>query len=614
MNAQLENMDTQEAQAGSCPFHHQNVDVAEARKLTELDTLVFPLHKRALMQYMESDEGTKELFIFYGDKEVSFDEPHLFSFGENLVKQDRFIATAATLWGEKYSWEVVSPLLTQLIEEGVLSYADAFEDEGELPKLRAPLLKPSENVEYKEWVDCESITKEITGKSLELGYLEMIVPVFRVVHTSVDQDGRQVGEANVFPTSLRVDAPTEWRTCPYSGTRYLHERPMNVTAMKAMRMNWDQMMKCLLEVRSAYIKLFPIKNNTWTVAEVERLAVMALSVPTYMMMRQKSAVKNGDLHPVLSNMFRVVDGLRMTVHQMLFVPSVEANLLPNTNITVAEIYAFAERNYSFHSPHGVCAGPQNMIEEMMNVLINGVSKTSYESVQLDDAVLEAMAEIKPAFEYGLRGLRTHFAAFSLWPAMTRAYEQVWNILQDWEEDEKSPLNLQINARFKRNIDTLKAVTYHATEELRQAREANYSRLYADCAHGLNIADTSITDRCVINEDFKNAAEFSKLLQAIEIAFFNENGPQNQYAEALATCLYQYFLNARALLSVALEEQFAINEVLGRYQPKNAFKATDIEIHLLLQGAEARKIPQLINEIEDLFRLNILVTNESLLIN
>ena len=44
-------------------------------------------------------------------------------------------------------------------------------------------------------------------------------------------------------------------------------------------------------------------------------------------------VENGQLHPVLSSMFRVTDGLRMTMHHMLFIPFGEPTRKPDTPMT-----------------------------------------------------------------------------------------------------------------------------------------------------------------------------------------------------------------------------------------------------------------------------------------
>jgi hypothetical protein len=172
-------------------------------------------------------------------------------------------------------------------------------------------LPPAETTEARTWLECESITETLAGRPLELGYLELVIPIFRVAHMALDGDGRQVGEANVFPKPLRLDIPTKWRTCIYSGSRFQDERPMNVTALKAIRAHWPQIMTALLRIREAYLERFPHARNGWTVGEIERLATLVLAVPTYQLMR-KGGLQNGELHPALSSMFRVTDGLRMT--------------------------------------------------------------------------------------------------------------------------------------------------------------------------------------------------------------------------------------------------------------------------------------------------------------
>jgi hypothetical protein len=90
-----------------------------------------------------------------------------------------------------------------------------------------------------------------------MGYLELVIPIFRVAHMSMDADGRQVGEANVFPPGLRLDIPTNWRRRIYPGNRYLADRPMNVTVLRGMRAHWGQIMAMLLRIREGYLQRFP---------------------------------------------------------------------------------------------------------------------------------------------------------------------------------------------------------------------------------------------------------------------------------------------------------------------------------------------------------------------
>ncbi len=199
---------------------------------------------------------------------------------------------------------------------------------------------------------------------------------------------------------------------------------MNVTALKSMGKHWTQMMVALLRIRDAYLCRFPQAQHGWTVGDLELLSTLVLTVPTYLLMRTQQRVENGHLHPVLSSMYRVTDGVRMIIHHMLFTPTYEPTLPPDAPMTSAEIYAYAERNRVFHSDHGVCAGPRAMIEEFLHVLVDGKPVEGAESVVLDAPVHAALEDLNPAFDYCLYGLQAYAVVFSLWPTMSRTYERL----------------------------------------------------------------------------------------------------------------------------------------------------------------------------------------------
>ena len=119
------------------------------------------------------------------------------------------------------------------------------------------------------------------------------------------------------------------------------------------------------------------------------LAVLAL--PAYQLMRADQRVENGRLSPVLSSMFRVTDGLRMTMHHMLFIPFGEPTRHPDTPMTAAEVHAYAERAFSFISDHGVCAGPKAMVDEFLAVLVDGAVPAGTDTVVPVPAVAAALA-------------------------------------------------------------------------------------------------------------------------------------------------------------------------------------------------------------------------------
>lgn len=66
-----------EQEAADCPKGLR----AQRAVLEAGEELVFPQHKRLVTQYSTDESGVSELHLYYGKKEILFDEPELFAFG-----------------------------------------------------------------------------------------------------------------------------------------------------------------------------------------------------------------------------------------------------------------------------------------------------------------------------------------------------------------------------------------------------------------------------------------------------------------------------------------------------------------------------------------------------
>jgi hypothetical protein len=572
------------------------------------DELVFPMSKNAVVQHGEDASGAPALTLFYGDKEITFDDPSQFGFGEMLAKQTRFAAGEAIAWCDA-DWPRISKMLGELVEAGVL-LRTTQETDGSLFKLAhedipSPL-PPAPATEPHCWAeDGEALMQRLTGQPLEMGYLEAVVPIFRVAHMFLDGDGRQVGEANVFPQPLRLDIPTQWRTCTYSGTRYQPDKPMNITALKAMRVHWRQMMALLLKMREAYLNRFPKAREGWTVGDLERLSTAVLALPSYMVLRCNDPVVNGDLHPVLSNLFRVTDGLRMTMHQMLFVPFHERMRTPDEKVSAVEVYAYAERNYSFHSPGAVCAGPQFMIEEFLAAIIDGAEPKSGRPRILDPQIEAAAELIEPALDYGLLGLQAFGAIFSIWPAMTRCYHDIHFTLKDWPEP-AAPIVSEMGARFERHFEKLTTDTYLANEEWREHREAVYDDMYGQCVFGVTgqWPSESLTARLEPKGSDQALTAKRTLRQAIARRFGGESEITADSLDELTAYIVDFLLRGQAIVRLAEEVQSKTNRLLHRPHPLRLLTLDKINLHNVLMGDDVRTLPFLTEELTALFGIKI----------
>ncbi|MFO1080001.1 MAG: hypothetical protein U1E23_05155 [Reyranellaceae bacterium] len=571
---------------------------ASPRRLAPEDMLVLPMNRRMVTQYAVNDEGLRELRLYHEDKEISFDEPELFAFGEALARQSRFCAGASATWAEGCDWPRARDLLETLIEAGLLRRASEAELAGRpgAERSRPSPLPPAPCTRPRDWRDAEQITRDLAGRAVEQGYLELVIPIFRVAHPSLDAEGRQVGEANVFPRGLRLEVPTEWATCPYSGTRYLVDAPMNVTALKSMRDHWTQMMAALLRIRTAFLRRFPEAANGWTVGHIERLSVSVLAVPTYQLMRTEGPVANGKLHPALSSLFRVTDGLRMTMHQMLFVPIGEPTLSPDDPMTAERIYEYADRNFSFHSDTGVCGGPKNMVQEFIRVLVEGQGADRFGAVVLDPEVEAALADVDIAMDYALRGLQAYAVTFSLWPLMTRAYEQIAEAARRAVEDGAAGF-AALEARMTAHVETLRQTPYLATEAWRLDREKVYGDMYARCGAGVaRSRPVAELHDLIAPTRPENEAAQRGILRGLLMRRLRQGARDEGHVEALADLLWSYATRTQATLRAATATQAEINTLLGRRPPSRPFGAADMDIHNLLQGSESRRLPFLLDEL------------------
>jgi hypothetical protein len=592
------------------------VHVVDARPVvSRMDELVLPQHRRIVVQYLEDAAGATELHLYYGEQEISFDEPDLFPFGETLAKQGRFSAGDAMGWGQGYQWPRIRDLLQQLIDQNVLVHAADVERElaSATATIRPSPLPPSTCPAARSWDECEAITQDLAGRPIELGYLELIVPVFRVAHIAVDADRRQVGEANVFPAALRLDVPTEWRTCNLPGSRYQSERPMNVTAMRVMRTHWSQMMAAVLRVREGYLRRFPEADGAWSVGHVERLSAAVLAVPTYQVMRRRGRVENGDLHPALSSLFRVTDGVRMVMHQMLLIPFGEPAWPPHQAVTVDQILDYAERNYSFHSGHGVCAGPKAMVRELVQVLLEGRGNADYASVSLEPAVQAALDDLDAAMDYGLHGLRAYAAVFSLWPVMTRAYRQLAATVEAWSET-GVPWVTGLRETMAAHGGALLKRTYLAHESWRASREDVYADMYRQCGYGLALAGAPGLDTLLapVWTDAHRQTE-AGLQSILRSRFEHDDAASATAAHDFSAGVMDFLLREQAVLRTAAAAQTDINRLLGRAQPTRALNAVDLNVHNLMQGPDPDRLPYLIDEFERLLGVQIALDMDRLAI-
>ncbi|EHR70381.1 hypothetical protein BurJ1DRAFT_1513 [Burkholderiales bacterium JOSHI_001] len=562
----------------ACPMHGAP---RQAAPLQPQDELAIPLHKRLFAFGDTNPDGTATLHLSFGEQDIRFDDPTLFGFAQGLCTHARFRAAEAVSWGPGLDWGRVQPLLQTLVDAGLVSPADTLPQWPAQARGRvASPLPPATCTRARDWREGESLMQELTGRALAPGWLELVVPVYRVAHAMLDTEGRQVGEANVFPAPLRLDIPTEWRVCNHAGSRYQDPQPMNVSALRSMVQHWKPAMALLAQLRQAYVQRFPQAAQRMTIGHLQRFTTLVLALPAWLMQRADQPVANGHLDPVLSSLFRVTDGVRMVMHRMLFTADHEPARPATAPIDAAGVLAYAERNTAFLSDHGVCAGPKLMIEEFLRVLVDG--GTVGEVDGLGPQVQEALSRLDEVFDYGLLGLQAYALVFALWPRMARSYESVMAAL-----DHPAMLGLPAAQAWREVLrpaaEHLRDASRVRDEPRRHFMEAAYADMYAACA----VATGQPADLHSLGQRLDAVGAVAQggargfLLQTLQRRCPGASPAQQAVLNELADHLVLHWAHEQAVLREASAVQARINRLLGRAQPPQPLVAADLALHYRL---------------------------------
>ncbi|HYQ04891.1 MAG TPA: hypothetical protein VER96_39720 [Polyangiaceae bacterium] len=576
------------------------------------DEFYFAKRRRLSTAYASGENGQREFHLYYGNKELVFDEPELFAFGEALAQIPRFTASEAMSWGNGYTWRHVSQLLNALVADEVLVRAPSEPGEPAEPERKegtvVPLLPRTGNVEPRSWLMCEELTRELCGRALEIGYLELVVPFYRIAHASLDADGRQVGEANVFTPALRLDVPTEWRVCQYPGSRFQDQCPMNLSALKAMTRYWRPLMALIQRLRAEYLQRFPDARERMNLGHIEQLCSLILAFPTYLLMREQDRIENGALHPLLSSMFRVTDGLRLSAQALLSVPDDGTAPLPPTACrSSSEIYDYTERTLGFMSAYGVCAGPRHLVEEFLALVIDGKLKEGSAAPSFDPEVTALLDSLPRAFDYGFQGSKAYAVSSCLWCQVAVTYQELGRLLDSVPETDSAELAAW-RALVSRSVTHLREKTVLANPTMQQAFERRYAHMFREAERGLGVAAPRDLESVLAPREQASHAAAREQLQALLGQRFGLcDGADTPWLDTLGGALMDYFKRAQAIVSCCSAVQEELNAVLGRPTPTRPLSGADLAIHNLFLPTSP-PFPNLEDDLAQALAIQVTVTS------
>jgi hypothetical protein len=537
-------------------------------------------------------------------KEINFDDKRFFAFGEQLATVPTFTGHEATRWGDGYAWDEIRPLLEALLDEGVLQRGQIGDDARGSGLVESPV-PPSMCPVARSWsaAECESITRDLGDRPVEVGYLEAVVPAVRIPHPALDADDRQVGEANVFPARLRLDRPTDWRICQYAGSRYRDDMPMNVTALRAMIKHWKPIMVATLAVRDELAARLGAATGQrrgaepWTIGELHVLSSAVLTLPAFALLRRGGSSPQQPLHPVLSSLFRVTDGVRLTAYEMLF--SIERTRRPEEPMTAAELYTRAEREALLTSPTGVCAGPPHLIDEFLRCAVDGVRPDGLAGVELPGELAALFGELPAAIDYALYSMQSWAVSLSVWLAMSRAYEALIAIATIGARGPGGAAIQSLRARLRSDYAVLEHLQI-ASDHDRDVHWRAYVDAYQVAHRGLRtpVGPATLAGAIAVGPLTTAQRAATDELRAVLAARVvrGELAGGAPAAARIAKVVIGYLREEQAILAQTSRIQDAINALLDRPRPTRPLETRDFRVHFVL-GHGNQRFPHLLDALD-----------------
>ena len=411
-----------------------------------------------------------------------------------------------------------------------------------------------------------------------------------------------MGEMSVFPDAMRMNLPTERRACPYPGSRYREEVPMNLTALKSMTRHWKPVLRAVLAVREEFLRHHPLlPDGRWRLGDLHALSYAVLALPSLLLMRANAPVPNGMLEPVLSSLFRVTDGVRMVTSYLLLL--LEGPVTYDTPTTAAELLRVTEQANLYLSGRGVCAGPPHMVEEFFATLLEGKPVTG---APIPPAEWEA--EIPAAMEYGLLGLQLYSLQSTHWSHMCRAYEVIHTALLEGADEPGGVLG-RLRAHVERDWQlVLLSGLHHAAP--RAWTEAAFSELYARAQRGMRgfreDALHHLRDAFTPKGDAVDGNARLRLRELIRSRAGAPSGVRGDVLDAVADAVAEFLALERSALRVLEGTQRQVNALLQRPHPARKLSGADLSLGHRLRIGTIRMRPYLLDVLRE--ELGITVEN------
>ncbi|WP_224362056.1 hypothetical protein [Hyalangium versicolor] len=232
----------------------------------------------------------------------------------------------------------------------------------------------------------------------------------------VDVEGRPLGEHRA-PEAVKAGVPMELKQCPYSGSRYKHAQPMNVSALKQMNRHWTETLSVIDFIRGQYQSR--TGRGTLSLLDMWQVCKLASFLPGYLLFRAQAPIAEGQLPVSVAAAYKIIVGIAATVERLVMQELVMNGYGEGPVMTPEDFFTLVEESGDLVGLEQVCAGPANLIQEALQVVMVGPVGTLRH-----DEIQALVPDVDAFFRYTRLGTRVHLTSFAFSLRMQGALKEV----------------------------------------------------------------------------------------------------------------------------------------------------------------------------------------------
>ena len=187
--------------------------------------------------------------------------------------------------------------------------------------------------------------------------------IFQRVQQYFDESGRPIVEVG---DAASRQVQTEWQVCPYSGSRYHHAKPMNVSALRHISPVWEQVLTMLSWLSRRY--------RAWHGSDIEnyvdlsQISSSGVFLADFLVLRRHMPLRSHEIPLVITGVYKACLGFQYATYlastHERFAGARASRHLPDA----AEFHAYLEDHGLLFGEGEVCAGSAAQIMQVYDAM------------------------------------------------------------------------------------------------------------------------------------------------------------------------------------------------------------------------------------------------------